>query len=32
MVGGDYTNEAESGIIDGALEGFIDGEFHRKCT
>ena len=32
MVGGDYTNGAESGIADRGSERFIDGKFHWKVT
>jgi hypothetical protein len=32
VVGGEYTNEAESGIIEGVSEGTIVEEFHRKIT
>jgi hypothetical protein len=32
MVGGEYTNGRESGIIGMGSERLIDGDFHRKCT
>ena len=32
LVGGDYTNGSESGIVDRGSKRLIDGVFHRKCT